>query len=53
MEKRMGAPQKIKNIITIWSSNPFMDRYTMEMKSTSQGDINTLILIVTFTIAKM
>ena len=54
MEISMEAPQKIKNRITIWSSNPTSGYTSKEMKTGSRRGICTPMFIAAiFTIAKM
>jgi hypothetical protein len=51
MENNMEVPQKIKNKITIWSSNPNLGMCSKEMKSVSQRNTWTPTFIATlFTI---
>ena len=41
MENSVEVPQEIKNITTIWSSNPTFGMYPIEMKSLSRKDMCT------------
>ena len=43
--KHMDIPQKVKNRITIWSSNPTLSIYPKELKARSQKDIYTPMFI--------
>ena len=45
MENSIAVPQKLKNIITIWSSN-FISRYSKELKSVSQRNALYLNIII-------
>ena len=54
MENSMIVPQKIKNKVTVWSSNSTLGIFPKESKSEIQRDVCTLVFIAaSFTRAKM